>query len=142
MVPKVFEPLKFDCIYIYIYKYFILVFLKFKGDLKFSHFPCFSEAVLTPENLTFPVITSTSLQVGWQMAESLMWKFNVTCTGTSVSKTEQELEIMVANFIGLTPGDEYSVTVTAYFTNDVNIEYSAAKPATQSIGKTCTIQTA
>ena len=71
-----------------------------------------------------------------------MWKFNVTCTGTSVSKTEQELEIMVANFTGLTPGDEYSVTVTAYFTNDVNIEHSAAKPATQVIGKACTIQTA
>ena len=37
MVPKVFEPLKFDCIYIYIYIYFQVMSVLFSGDVSLIH---------------------------------------------------------------------------------------------------------
>ena len=76
--------------------------------------------------------------VQWQMTEqSLSWKFNVSCTGvlSSNPQMQTELNMTSAGFSDLTSGDEYYVSVTAYFTNDIGKVYHGTETKRQAIGK-------
>ena len=100
----------------------------------------FSATILTPVNLTVDDadITATSLRIQWQMLnQSISWKYNVSCSGVQSSnqQTQTELTTMTASFTSLISGDEYNISVTAYFTNDIGEMYDGTQTMRQAIGK-------
>ena len=68
---------------------------------------------------------------------SLNWEYNISCNGISSSSEDVHtgLTTTQATCRGLTPGDQYNVTVIAYFTNDINEVYSGAMAKEQAICK-------
>ena len=104
-----------------------------------------SETILTPINISFPEIKDTRLLVQWQMVNpSLRWKFNVTCSGmqSTTEDTDTERRTTQVTCYDLTPGDKYNVTVSAYFTNDIDEVFSGSRSVVQAVGKTNIIITA
>ena len=62
----------------------------------------------------------------------------MSCSGvqSGVHQIKTELATTMANFTSLTSGDEYDVSVTAYFTNDIGEMYYGTETKRQAIGKT------
>ena len=68
---------------------------------------------------------------------SLNWEYNISCKGINSSSEDVHtgLTTTQATCGGLISGDRYTVTVIAYFTNDVDEVYSGALAKEQAIGK-------
>ena len=68
---------------------------------------------------------------------SLTWEYNISCNGinSSYEDVHTGLTTTQATCGGLVSGDRYTVTVIAYFTNDVGEVYSGDKTEEQAICK-------